>query len=275
MKITHTLFAFLIGLNFTVFSQTQIEFSNEFKPESEYHLTSTTVNEMAISFKAPEAFLNHLKSTGQEIDQVTKEKTTIKTITYTGTEKDGVIPIEVKYLETGKQQDGVVRVGESLKGTYTKDKVSITELPDVSRIEEIEIAREDFMNFMSDAFSLDLFDKGKLSVGESVTIITPLNVPIGPYQFTIDLESTYTLLKTKSKKAEFTIVSKVEMSSDFPEVKFEAIGDGSGKCSYDFKNKRIISRTTELAIAMTAKFSEDVEMTIIQKATTLETTKIK
>ena len=65
------------------------------------------------------------------------------------------------------------------------------------------------------------------------------------------------------------------MSADFPEVKFEVLGDGSGKCSYDFKNKRIISRTTELAIATTAKFSEDTEMTIIQKATALETTKIK
>ena len=273
MKIKNHFLTLILGITLTACGQDQIDFANEFKPESEYVITTSSDTKTEVKFEASEDFINHLKSKGIDNPQITDESSVMKIAYITGSSNDSVIPIEIKYIETGMPQDGFIRNGESLKGTYSlKDKIKITELPDASRI---GMEANQLMSMMSDGFSIDLFNKGKLSVGDSVTITSPLNIPLGQYQITIDIVNTYVLKSINSSNANFDITSTCILKSDYPQITLKASGGGSGSCVYNSAQKRMLSRTTDLKLTMTAEIQDGVKMNIIQEMTTIEETEIK
>lgn len=273
MRIKNHFLPVFLGIVLTACGQEQIDFANEFKPESEYIITTKSETKTEVTFEASEDFINHLKSKGINNPQITEEISEMKIAYITGSEKDGIMPIEIKYLETGKPQDGFIRNGESLKGTYSsKDRIKVTELPDESRI---EMESNQIMSVMSDAFSIDLFNNGKLIIGDSVSVTSPMNIPLGPYQITLDLVNTYVLKSINSGKANFDISSTYVLKSDYPQISLSASGGGSGHCTYDNEQRRVISKNSDLKLIMTAKIQDGVKINMVLETTTTEATEIK
>lgn len=263
----------LLGITLTACGQDQIDFANEFQSKSEYVITTNSDTKTEVKFEASEDFINHLKSKGIDNPQITEESSVMKIAYITGSSEDGIMPIEIKYLETGMPQDGFIRNGESLKGTYSvKDKIKITELPDPSRI-GMEINQ--LMTMMNDGFSIDLFNNGKMMVGDSVTVTSPMNIPLGPYQINIEFVNTYVLKSINSGIASFKITSICVLKSNYPQIKLSASGGGSGDCVYNSELKRVINKTSDLKLIMTAEIQDGVKMNMIQEMTTTEVTEIK
>jgi hypothetical protein len=273
MKIKKHFLAVFLGITLTACGQDQIDFANEFKPESEYIVTTNTDSKTEVKFEGSEEFINHLKSKGIDNPQITEESSVMKIAYITENSNDGVIPIEIKYIETGMPQDGFIRNGESLKGIYSsKDKIKITQLPDTGRI---EMEANQLMTMMSDGFSIDLFNNGKLSVGDSVIVTSPWNIPLGPYQINIEIVNTYVLKSIKSNNANFNIISTLILKSDYPEIKLSASGGGSGNCVYNSEQRRVLSKTSDLKLIMIAEIQDGVKINMIQEMSTKETTEIK
>jgi len=273
MKIKNHFLTVLLGVALTACAPAQIEFANEFKPESEYVISTKSETKIEITFEASEDFINHLKSKGIENPQISEETSEMKIAYMTGSEKDGVMSMEIKYLETGMPQDGFIKNGESLKGTYSsKDKIKVTELPGESRI---GMEANQLMLMMSDGFSIDLFNNGKLSVGDSTTVTTPMNIPLGPYQITIDIVNIYVLKSTNSGRANFDISSTCVLKSDNSQISISASGSGSGNCTYDIEQRRILSKNSNVKLIMTAEIQDNVKMNIFQEIKATETTEIK
>jgi hypothetical protein len=273
MRIKNYFFSVFLGITLTACGQEQIEFANEFKPESEYVITTISESKTEVTFEASENFMNHLKSKGIDNPQITEETSKMKIAYITGSEKDGNMPIEIKYLETGMPQDGFIRNGESLKGTYSsKNKIKITELPQRSNI---EMEADQIKQLMSDGFSIDLFNNGKLKIGDSLTDKTPMNIPLGPYQITLDIVNTYILKSIVSGKANFDISSTYVLKSDYPEISLSASGGGSGNCFYDNVQRRVISKKSDLKLIMTAEIQDGVKIKMVVESITAEETEIK
>jgi hypothetical protein len=74
----------------------------------------------------------------------------------TGKEKNGTMPIEIKYLETGRPQDDIIKNGDLLRGTYSyKNNIKINEIP---RKIDYEVDENQVMKLLGDFFSIDFFE---------------------------------------------------------------------------------------------------------------------
>ncbi len=263
----------LIGFVLTACGQEEIDFVNKLNSESEYLVSTKIETKMKVTYDASEEFINYLKSKGKENPQVSEEISYMKIKYITGKEKNGIMPIEINYLETGKPQDGFIRNGESLRGTYSfKDNIKITEIP---RKISPEMEDNQIMKLLGDGFSLDFFDNGKIKIGDSIKANSPLNIPIGPYQINFNILNTYILKSIKSGKAYFDIHTVCELKSNFPQINLTASGGGSGNCTLDIYNKKIVDRKTGLKLIMNMEIQNNVKMNLIQETTTDESTMIK
>jgi hypothetical protein len=273
MKMKNVLLTTLIGFVLTACGQEKIEFINQFNSESEYLVSTKTLTKMKVSYDASEEFINYLKSKGTENPQVSEEISNMKINYITGVEKNGIMPIEIKYLETGKPQDGFIRNGESLRGTYSiKDKIKINEIP---RKISAEMDDNQIMKLMGDSFSLEFFNNGNVKIGDSVKTNSPLNIPIGPYQISFNVFNTYILKSINSEKAFFDIHTVCELNSNFPQISLTASGGGSGKCTLDIKNKKVVEKKTELKLIMNMEIQKNVKMKLIQETQSEESTTIR
>lgn len=273
MKMKKLFLTTLIGFVLTACGQEEIDFVNKLNSESEYLVSTKTETKMKVTYDASEEFINYLKSKGQENPQISEQISEMKIKYITGIEKNGIMPIEIKYIETGMPQDGFIRNGESLRGTYSfKDNIIISEIP---RKNSLEMEEKQLMKLLGDGFSLDFFDNGKVNIGDSVKASSPLNIPVGPYQINFNVVNTYVLKSIKSGKASFDIYTTCELKSNYPQISLAASGGGSGNCIYDINNKKIVNRKTELKLIMNMEIQNNVKMNLIQETTTDESTTIK
>ena len=184
------------------------------------------------------------------------------------------MPIEIKYLETGLPKDELIKNGQSIKGTYSlKDKIKVTDLP----IDSVYgIGKNQLISSMNEKLSVDLFSSGKLTVGDSVTIKSPLSWAFGPSQFSIDVMNTYVLKNIASGKANFDIFTTYVYKPDYPE-KLSASGNGSGNCVYDMEQRRIVSKNSSLRVVITVHATKGTTYTIkrVSETTSFETTEVK
>jgi hypothetical protein len=272
MKNLTITFIFLYSA-FTACSQDPIEFSNIFKPVSEYVITSISEIEMSVTIEGSDEFIAHLKSKGINNPQITQQNSEMIIGYITGKEADGVMTIELKYLETGMPQDGYIRNGESLKGTYSrKDKIKIKELPDPDRIgSESDV----MMTMMSEGLSIDLFENEKLAIGDSVKITSPMNIPIGPYNAELEIINTYFLESLESEIASFSIKLDCILKSNYPDVNLSASGGGSGSCTFNITQQRIIEKSYDLDLDMSVDLQNNASMIIHQKMKSSDSTTIK
>lgn len=273
MKMTKVLLTTLVGFVLAACGQEKIDFVNKLNSESEYLVSTKTETKTKVTYDAPEEFINYLKSKGIENPQVSEEISHMKIKYITGKEKNGIMPIEIKYLETGKPQDEFIRNEESLRGTYSfKDNIKITEIP---RKNSREMEDNQIMKLLGDGFSLDFFDNGKVKIGDSVKVSSPLNIPIGPYQINFNALDTYVLKSVKSGKAYFDIHTVYELNQNYPQISLTTSGNGSGNCTFDINNKKIVDRKTKLKLIMNMEIQNNVKVNLIQETTTDESTMIK
>lgn len=273
MKMKKVLLTTIIGFVLTACAQEEIDFVNKLNSESEYLVSTKIETKMKVTYDASEEFINYLKSKGKENPQVSEEISNMKIKYITGKEKNGIMPIEINYLETGKPQDGFIRNGESLRGTYSfKDNIKINEIP---RKISPEMEDNQIMKLLGDGFSIDFFDNGKVKIGDSIKVNSPLNIPIGPYQISFNVINTYILKSINSGKAYFDIRTVCKLNSDFPQISLTASGDGSGQCTLDIINKKIVDKKTELKLIMNMEIQKDVKVEMIQETISDESTTIK
>ncbi len=262
-----------LGFSFIVLGQEKIEFSNEFSPETNFVSTTQTISKTELNFEGSEEVLERLKSKGYNNPTVTVDTNQMVLAYITGKSNKGSMPIEIKYLETGMAPDGVIRNGESLKGTYNqKDKIKLTELPDDSRL---GLQKDLVLNMLNEGLSLELFNSGVLSIGDSVTMNSPMNIPLGSNQINLEIQYTYVLKRIESGKAFFESILVCVLKSDLPEIKLSATGGGFGKCTYDIANKRIVTKNSVLKMTMNAEIQSNLIMHMTQELTTNETTVFK
>lgn len=273
MKLKNLFLTISIGFILTACGQEEIDFINKLNSESEYLVSTKTETKMKVTYDAPEEFLNYLKSKGQENPQISEQISEMKIKYITGVEKNGVMPIEIKYLETGMPQDGFIRNGESLRGTYSfKDNIKITEIPQHN---SLDMEKKQLMKLLGDGFSIDFFDNSSVKLGDSIKVNSPLNIPVGPYQINFNVVNTYILKGINSGKANFDIYTTCELKSNYPQISLTASGGGTGNCIFDIKNKKIVNRKTVLKLSMTMEVQDNIKMNLIQESTTNESTLIK
>lgn len=273
MKMKIVLLTTLIGFVLNACGQEKVELVNKFNSETEYLVSSKFETKMKVTYDASEEFINYLKSKGTENTKVSEDISNMKINYITGVEKNGIMPIEIIYLETGKPQDGFIRNGESLKGTYSlKDKIKINEIP---RKNTSEMDDNQIMKLLGDGLSLDFFDNGKVQIGDSVKTNSPLNIPIGSYQISFNVLNTYILKSIYSDKAHFDIHTVCELNSNLPQISLTASGGGSGQCTLDIKNKKIVDKKTVLKLIMNMEIQKDIKLNLVQEIKSEEITIIK
>ncbi|MFA5072923.1 MAG: hypothetical protein WC539_03365 [Nitrospirota bacterium] len=109
-------------------------------------------------------------------------------------------------------------------------------------IESTELSREEkkqFTSLLEQLSKQGKVQKKSISVGESFTEKTPINMPLLGINFAMEMTVTYTLLRIKHGMAYFDYIGnlKLDISAEPVPVGIQASGDYAGKLSYDITKK--------------------------------------
>jgi hypothetical protein len=207
----------------SVQAQQSITFKVAYKPNTTYTQTSDQATSSSVSYGED--------MEPMEQDVSSKMTTTLKTGALSG----GTMPITM-IIEADKDTDvgAALPEGATIKGTVKQDGT-----PEFTSIEAPGMPEEQkqmMMGMMKSLAAQNLVSARTVKVGETFTIDTPLDMPVGPTTIKMNTKTTYKLTKVEGKKAYFDINAVIDMSSNVEGQDLKGTGTGVGTMVYDIDN---------------------------------------
>lgn len=220
-KITLLLFVAFQAINLQ--AQQSITFKIGYKPSTTYNQTTDQTTKNSISYGAD--------MEPMEQDASTKMNTIIKT----GKLTNGIIPISMA-LSADKDSDAAAAIpeGATLYGIVKQDGT-----PQFDSINAPGMAAETkavMMGTMKALASQNLVPSRTVKVGETFTIDTPVEMPMGPVTMHMNTKTTYKLIKVEGRKAHFDMAMVIDMKTNIQGQDMKGSGVGSGNLVYDMDN---------------------------------------
>ncbi len=248
MKKTLGLIILLANSSFKIYSQEEILFKVEYKPQTTYNQTVDQTSENEVLYLGSNEFLEKLKTKGLQNPAVTKSQSKTRNINKTGkTIKNKFFPLTIEFIESplSKDKQGIPN------GTIIYGKVPVGQSPILDSVHspemDIEFKKLLVPSMQSTMAQLTLPEK-KLKVGESFTREIPLTIPVGNTNFNMTNTAVYKLNRIVDGLAYFDISQVYTLNSS--ETKMKATGKGNGQIIYDIKNTFYLKYQTETSMEM-------------------------
>lgn len=259
-------FILLIGL-ITLSGCASVDFISEYTSDTEYIIETSTNNEVSVEYFGSDDFMRSLELKNIENPSTTSDSSMNTVAFRTGELKEEKFPVEIEYIETGKNQiEAPIRNGDKFFGTY--DTNFSLSLEDLSSDRFTEMEKTQLLGILEVGFSIDLFRGKSMKIGDTLIRKSPMSFPMGGTTFEIIIETTYKLEAIKKGRATYGISMLCSANSEHPEVSLKATGGGAGNCIYDIKNHRILLNKTSLSLNMDASFSNGISVKVRQVSKT-------
>jgi hypothetical protein len=204
----------------SVQAQQTINFKIAYKPNMTYKQTTEQSMTNAISY-------------GEDVEPMEQESSSKMSSTIkTGKLSNGTFPITMT-LEADKDSDAsaVMPEGATVYGIVKQDG-----MPQFDSINAPGMPAETksaMIAMMKTMASQNMVPDRKVKVGETFSIDTPMELPMGPMVMNMNTKTTYKLTKVEGKKAYFDLNLVINMSSQIEGQEMKGSGTGTGTLVYD------------------------------------------
>lgn len=218
--------------NLQAFSQQEIIFRTEYKPELVYNQFAETTSTTTTTYLGPADYLEKRKKEGKDNPKIKTNKLVLKSTHKTGKLNNGAFPLTIKYEGTGKPwlKNGATIYGDVKQGTLPRFfSVNAPNMDDKAKVELLQDIKVQIQ--------YHLFSEHKVKVGESFVEEKPEEIDAAPYKFFLRNTFKFTLIKIEGNKAFFDIDHDFTFTTNDPELqKNKTSGHGKGNAVYDIEN---------------------------------------
>lgn len=218
--------ALLLLITFQVLSlhaQQSIKFKIGYKPNTTYKIGIVQKTNSSISYGADMEPMNQ--------ESVSDIAQTMKTGKFTGS----TMPMTIA-LQAGKDSDAaaIMPNGATIYGKISQENsVQVDSLNAPGMPEQ---AKSTILTMMKGMANQYVVPERTVKVGETFTVNTPMDVPMGPVTMHMDTKTTYKLTKVEGKKAYFDLNMIIDMKADAGGQEMKGTGKGTGSLIYDIDN---------------------------------------
>ncbi|ESU21255.1 hypothetical protein FCR2A7T_06830 [Flavobacterium cauense R2A-7] len=218
------------------YSQNELTFKIEYKPELIYNQTSEVSSKKTTTYLGPEEYLEKRKKEGKDNPKIKSSNSIVKTVHKTGKLNNDIFTLSVKYEGSGQgiPKDGATIYGDVKKGAQPRFfSINASNLDDKAKIE--------LLKRLKMQISYLLFSEHKVKVGETIIEEKPEEIIENQYKFDLKNTFKFTLKKIIDNKAFFDINQTFSFTSSHPEMaKNKTTGNGIGTMIYDIENNFIL-----------------------------------
>lgn len=260
-KIALLLFVAVQALS--VNAQQSINFKIAYKPNTVYKQTTEQATTSTISY-------------GEDMEPMEQEATTNMThITKTGKLANGAMSIIIEMApEKGSEMEMVMPNGATAYGIVKQD--GVPQIDSVNAPGMPAQTKEIMLSTMRTMAGQNLVPAARtVKVGESFTVDTPIEMPIGPATMNMNTKTTYKLNRVEGKKAYFDLTMSIDMKTNAEGQDMKGTGSGSGTMVYDIDNNFFTNQDIKtdmnmnfeaqgMAMSMTLKQDSKIDVSISQ-----------
>jgi len=219
-------------------AQQTITFKIGYKPNTTYKQTQDQTTKNTISY-------------GSDMEPMEQESSLkLNSIITTGkVTSTGIIPITMQ-MSADKDSDvaAIMPEGATIYGIVKQDG-----MPQFDSINAKGMPAETkavMMSTMKAVASQSLISERKVKVGETFTIDTPLEMPMGPATMIMNTKTTYKLNKVEGRKAFFDMSMVINTNGNIQGQEIKGSGVGTGTLVYDIDNNYFLENNLKSNMKM-------------------------
>jgi hypothetical protein len=245
-------------------AQNSVNLNVRYRPESVYNQKTAKITEMTIKYNGSPAFLKNLAQHGTTNPTV-KKQTSVNNVVFTTGKlnADSTFPLTMQFQKTSESDDN-----NSLpEGTVIYGHGTGAAMPQLDSI-DAPGRDADFRKKVLES-AQNLLDQIKypsqtLKVGEKVSVETPVNMPISGANITMNINTTYKLLRIESGTAWLDIKQLITFKSLSGSFTVKGGGSGKGSMQYNISNSYISQYDLDMNLSVSVKM-ENFSLSMDQK----------
>ena len=228
------LLAFLTAYGLcTAQSNKEASLKMRYKPQTEYTITQSSSLDMVLTYVASQDILDKLKNQGVENPTIKKQASeNVIRITTGSLTRQNEYPVTLSFISSNNDAlDELVQWGAVVHGRGTLDGLPVFD--SISNTKLSKEIQDVFLGAMQSVISQIKYPEQNIKVGESASLDTPFNIPLGPVVINMNINNKYTLKAIKGNIAEYDIDVVFTFTSSIEGYTMLGGGDGGGKMSFD------------------------------------------
>jgi len=234
MKNFVTGFGCLFILSFG-FSQDAIHFTMGLLPNNRYDQSVTQKIRIELNLDSSTAvMIAKMEANGVKNPTVQEQETSMVATTISGSlnKQTGKIPVTMTIIKSDENLARVLTPETKFHGTSR-----LNEMPAYDSISGItlqENQKQQMLKAMSSLSQINLPNRS-LAPGQSDTLHTPINIPVGGVTLKMDYITIYHLKSIREKTALFDVEANFVLNMEVKDLPIAGYGSGAGSMEYDLE----------------------------------------
>lgn len=245
----------LTHICFACYSQNELTFKAEYRPETKYSQTTELGSTIEIKYSGSDEFLTILKE--KKIENPTKTKTGMLMHSVFQTEKltDSIhFPLSITFVKI-INRDGKETIPEGTKiFGYSNGTLPIIDSVFSPTLDEKY--KKTLLETLQSTFSQITIPNKHFKIGDTYSHEMPLSMPIAGVTIDMVITTTYKLISIKKGIAIFDITMNYTLKSSIMETPVDATGTGKGKLHYSITHNQNVLYETEQTLTMNIKMEK-------------------
>lgn len=248
-------------------AQESVIFRQAFLPDKTYISETKMIQSSKATASGSSEIIAEMEKQGFSFPRLTKSEMTVQATMTTETEKDGIIPFEIKYDNFSSKyfiNDEEIKIpnlfnNAKMKGTISegiKLKVQSTEGIDVN-----ETFQQALVQSVEKLTQNIEFPDKPINVGDHFSMSVPMQIPMpGLGNLDFEIKMDYTFIKIQNGIADFDFIQTLTSKSDNRQFELLSTGSGKGSLKFELAENFITSMDSILDIKIDIKFSEQLHL---------------
>ncbi|SFR51012.1 hypothetical protein SAMN04490243_2438 [Robiginitalea myxolifaciens] len=239
------LFVFILcGIGQSLSAQESIIFEAGLRPKMVYKTKQQLITQNLLQYRGDSLMLANLEQAGIENPQESVDTITNSSLTYTGNAQGANYPLQMKITESDNYDlpAGALLFGEVQRGIPVFDSIANSNMD--------EATATAVLKGVSALIKNTQVPPTALKVGESFSHSVPMEIPIGPSVFVVDIVTEYTLIDVQNGIANLNLDQVIVMNTTIEGYEMTANGTGKGTATYSVGSRFLTGMNLELDMTL-------------------------
>lgn len=243
------------------YSQNELTFKAEYKPETKYAQTTELASTIELKYSGSKELLNVLKEKNIKNPTITKTGMLMYSVFETEKLTDSTnFPISISFVKI-INRDGKETIPEGTK-VFGRSDGTLPKVDSVFSPSLDEEYKKILLGTLQSMFSQITIPNKHFVIGDTYSHEMPISMPIAGVTIDMVITTTYKLINIKKGIAIFDITMNYTLKSSIMETPVNATGTGKGKLHYSIAHNQNVLYETEQTLIMNIKmetFSLDLK----------------
>ena len=218
-----------------VFSQDAVHFTMGLLPNNSYNQSVSQKIRIELNLdSSTDEMIAKMEANGVKNPTIQEQETSMEALTISGNlnKQSGKIPVTMSIIKSDDNLAKVLTPETKFLGTARLNEMPVYD--SISGITLQENQKQQMLKTMSSLSQINLPNKS-LIPGQSDTLHTPVNIPVGGVTLKMDYITIYHLKSIRENTAFFDVDASFVLNMEVKDLPIAGYGTGSGSMEYDLE----------------------------------------